>query len=470
MDRPLLLAGRDLHTDTRTPVHAPWDGRVLCQVSQAGPVELEAACAAAERAFEATRALPAHRRASILRAVAAQLRAHQEELAGLIRDEGGKPIQLARAEVGRAVETFLLSAEEATRIAGELAPLDASPLAEGRWALIRRVPRGPVLAITPFNFPLNLVAHKVAPAVAAGCPVVLKPAEQTPSAALLLGRLLVEAGWPEGAVSVVPCDRTVADALIADPRLPVLSFTGSDRVGWYMRQKAPRKTVALELGGNAAAILEPDADLDRALPRLAVGAYAYAGQVCISVQRILAHQDIYDAVVERFVTEAARVPRGDPGDERVVCGPMIDGANADRVQGWIAEAVGAGARMLGGGRDGRVLAPSLLLDVPPGARIRDDEVFGPTVLVERYAALDEAIDLVNRGRYGLQAGLYTRDVGKVWRAFDRMEVGAIIHDDFPTFRVDGMPYGGVKDSGVGREGPRWAIRDFTEERLLVLRT
>jgi glyceraldehyde-3-phosphate dehydrogenase (NADP+) len=306
--------------------------------------------------------------------------------------------------------------------------------------------------------------------VAAGCPVVLKPAEQTPSAALLLGRLLVEAGWPEGAVSVVPCDRTVADALIADPRLPVLSFTGRDRVGWYMRQKAPRKTVALELGGNAAAILEPDADLDRALPRLAVGAYAYAGQVCISVQRILAHQDIYDAVVERFVTEAARVPRGDPGDERVVCGPMIDGANADRVQGWIAEAVGAGARMLGGGRDGRVLAPSLLLDVPPGARIRDDEVFGPTVLVERYAALDEAIDLVNRGRYGLQAGLYTRDVGKVWRAFDRMEVGAIIHDDFPTFRVDGMPYGGVKDSGVGREGPRWAIRDFTEERLLVLRT
>lgn len=467
--RPLLLAGAPVRTGTATRILAPYDGRPLDEVAQAGPAELDAAAAAAHRAFAVTRALPGHRRAAILRRVAALLAERAEEIAALIRDEGGKPIQYARAEVSRAIDTFTLSADEATRIGGELFPLDQTAGGDGRTALIRRVPRGPVLAITPFNFPLNLVAHKVAPAVAAGCPVVVKPAEQTPSAALVLGELLVEAGWPPEAISVLPCDRAVASALVDEPRFPVLSFTGSDAVGWSLRARAPRKQVLLELGGNASAIVAPDGDLEAALPRIAAGAYAHAGQVCISVQHVLVPAARYADARAMLIAEAARTPWGDPARPDVVVGPMIDGRQASRVEAWIADAVGAGATCHGGGREGSVLRPSLLTDVPEAARVSTDEVFGPTLLLRPYDTLDEAFAFLNRARFGLQCGLWTRDIASLWRAFDQLEVGGIIHNDYPTFRVDGMPYGGVKDSGTGREGPRWAIRDFTDERLLVLR-
>ena len=469
MPRPLLLAGAPSAGTSAVTLHAPWDGRALDAIAQAGPAEMEAAAAAAARAFAVTRAMPAWRRADVLRKVALGLAARREEIAGLIRDEGGKPITFARAEVSRAIDTFNLSAEEASRIEGEVFGLDGVAAGEGRTAIVRRFPRGPVLAIAPFNFPLNLVAHKVAPAIAAGCPVVIKPAEATPSAALVLGELCVEAGWPAEAISVLPCDRSVAGALVDDPRFPVISFTGSDVVGWQLRARAPRKQVLLELGGNAAAIVEPDADLAYAIPRIAAGGFAHAGQVCISVQNVLVHERVFAEARERMIAAAAAVPRGDPARDATVCGPMINPGQADRVESWVAEAVSGGANAHGGGREGSVLAPIVLDSVPDGARILRDEAFGPVLAMRPYRTLDEAIAYVNAGRFGLQCGVFTRDVGALFRAFSGLEVGGVIHDDYPTFRVDAMPYGGVKDSGVGREGPRWAIRDFTEERLLVLK-
>ncbi|MSQ00553.1 MAG: aldehyde dehydrogenase family protein [Myxococcales bacterium] len=467
--RSLLLAGVPTPTTGRLTLFAPWDGRRLDEVAQAGPAQMEAAAAAAARAFVTTRAMPAHRRAEILRRVAVLLVERGDELAALIRDEGGKPIALAKGEVARAVDTFTLAADEATRIDGEVFGLDGTAGGVGRTAIVRRMPRGPVLAIAPFNFPLNLVAHKVAPAIAAGCPVIVKPAEQTPSAAIVLGELCVQAGWPAEAMSVLPCDRSVAGTLVDDPRLPVVSFTGSDVVGWQLRARVPRKQVLLELGGNAAAILDADADLDAALPRIALGGYAHAGQTCISVQQVLVHQDRLREARERLIVEAAQVPRGDPGDPATVCGPMIDQRQLDRITAWVGEAVGRGARAYGGGRDGNLIAPTLLEVVPEDSPLARDEAFGPVMVLRPFATLDDAFDIVNRSRFGLQCGIFTRDVRALWRAFDRLEVGGVIHDDYPTFRVDGMPYGGVKDSGVGREGPRWAIRDFTEERLLVVR-
>lgn len=466
MYRPLLLAGSPVE---RPPIAitAPFDGRPLDEVAQASAADLDAACAHAAASAPEVGRWPAHRRAEVLRAVAQGLAARAEEIAALICHEGGKPITLARAEVGRAIDTFNLCAEETTRIEGELLPLDQTALGAGRVGLVRRFPRGPVAAICPFNFPLNLVAHKVGPAIAAGCPVVVKPAEQTPSAALVLGEIVVNAGWT--AISVVPCDRSVAALLVDDPRLPVISFTGSDRVGWAMRARAPRKQVVLELGGNAAVIVDRDADLARAAPRIATGAYAHAGQVCISVQRVLAHRDVAAELRDRLVEEIARVPCGDPAEARVVVGPMIDRFHADRVESWVREAAEGGATVHGGGREGSVLRPSLVENARPTDRVTADEVFGPTATLARFDDWNEAIAAVNQGRYGLQCGVFTRDIGKLWRAFEGLEVGGVIHDDFPTFRVDAMPYGGVKDSGVGREGPRWAIRDFTEERLLVLR-
>lgn len=469
MNRPLLLAGRSHAGSSSLVIRAPWDGRELDAVAQAGPTELEQAAAAAAKIAPAVGAMPAHRRAEICRAVARGIAARQTELAELIRDEGGKPIQYARAEASRAIDTFNACADEATRQTGEVISLDLAPAGEGRTGIIRRFSRGPVLAIAPFNFPLNLVAHKVGPAIAAGCPVVVKPAEQTPSAALVLGEIVVEAGWPADAISVLPCDRTVAAAMVDDPRFAVISFTGSDKVGWAIRAKAPRKQVVLELGGNAAAILCADADLEKAVPRVTMGAFSHAGQVCISVQHVLVHQSRYAEARDKFVAELSRVRCGNPSEADVVCGPMIDGFHASRVQSWVAEARSAGAVMHGGGREGNVLSPMIVENCPTDARVSSDEVFGPVLVLSVFQDIDEAIRRINAGRFGLQCGIYTKDIGTLWRTFDHLDVGAIIHDDFPTFRVDGMPYGGVKDSGVGREGPRWAIRDFTDERMLVIR-
>lgn len=471
MFRPLLLAGVPAEGASRVTIRNPWNGEPVADVAQAGPAELEGAATAAARAFEVTRRLPAWRRAEVLRGTAAGLRSRQDEVIAAIRDEGGKPVQYARAEFVRALHTLELCAEEATRLDGLLQPLDASPLGVGRTALVRRFPRGPVLAIAPFNFPLNLVCHKLGPAVAVGCPVVVKPAEQTPSAALLLGEEAVRAGWPAEGLSVLPCDRAVAAAMVPDPRYPVISFTGSDSVGWRIRAEAPRKQVVLELGGNAAVLLEPDADLDAALPRVVTNAYAHAGQVCISVQHVLVHQALWGAVRERFVALAEATPTGDPAAEATVCGPLIDARARARVVEWMAEAEAAGARRLtGGAGDGPVLRPAVYEEVPTQVRLSRDEVFGPVVLLRPYRSLDEAFAFVNAGRFGLQCGVYTQDVRAIWRAFEELRCGGIIHNDAPSFRVDAMPYGGERESGTGREGPRWAVEDFTELRTLVLRT
>ncbi len=467
--KTLLLAGRPAAGASALTIHSPWDGRPLADVAQADAAAMDEAASAAARSFATTRSLPAHRRAEILRAVAALLLRHLEEFAGLIRDEGGKPIQFARGEVLRAVDTFTLSADECGRATGEVFGLDTTAGGVGRTAIVRRFPRGPVLAIAPFNFPLNLVAHKVAPAIAAGCPVVVKPAEQTPTSAIRLGELCVEAGWPAEAISVLPCDRSVAGALVDDPRLPVISFTGSDAVGWMLRARVPRKQVLLELGGNASAIVHHDADLATALPRVALGAYAHAGQVCISVQHVLVHASSYDEARDRLVAAAAATRTGDPSLQDTVCGPMIDSRQADRVEAWVAEATAGGAILHGGARSGNLLAPSVLEAVPGDSHLARDEAFGPVLVARPYDTMAEAIARVNDGRFGLQCGVFTRDIAALWSCFDGLDVGGVIHDDYPTFRVDGMPYGGVRDSGVGREGPRWAIHDFTEERLLVLR-
>lgn len=471
MFRPLFVSGRPSEGCSRAIIRNPWNGEAVADVAQAGPAELESAAAAAAASAESVRRLPAWRRAEVLRRAAAGLRAREAEVVAAIRDEGGKPVQYARAELARAVHTLELCAEEATRIEGTIQPLDASPLGEGRTALLRRMPRGPVLAIAPFNFPLNLVCHKVGPALAAGCPVVVKPAEQTPSAALILGEEVLRAGWPEEAISVLPCDRAVAATMVPDPRYPVISFTGSDAVGWRIRAEVPRKQVILELGGNAAVILEPDAELDTALPRIVTNAYAHAGQVCISVQHVLVHRDRWEEVRARFTALAESTPTGDPTLESTVCGPLIDPRAQARVLEWMAEAEAAGARRLTGGTvEGRAIRPAVYEAVPTNVRLSRDEVFGPVALLRPYASLDEAIAFVNGGRFGLQCGVYTQDVRALWRAFEDLRCGGVIHNDVPSYRVDAMPYGGARDSGVGREGPRWAIEDYTEARTLVLRT
>lgn len=470
MHLPMILAGRAVSADRPITVFAPWDGRALHEVSQAGPAEMEAAAAAAAASLSETRALAPWRRAEILRAAASLVRARAAELSALIRDEAGKPVSLARVEVARAADTLDLCADEARRAQGEVVPVDAVAAGADRVAFTRRVPRGPVLAITPFNFPLNLVCHKVGPAVAAGCPLVIKPAEQTPGAALLLGEILLAAGWPERALSVLPADRSVAPQLVADPRFRVISFTGSDRVGWAIRTAAPRAQVVLELGGNGAVILEPDADLDAAVPRIVAGAYGYAGQVCISVQHVLVARARHEELRARLIEAVRRVPEGDPARDDVVCGPMIDRRNVGRVQSWVQEATDGGATVLAGGQSaGNLLSATLLEGVPGGAALRTEEAFGPVAHLDAYDTIDEAFERVNQSRYGLQVGLYTRDVRTLLRAQASLDVGGIIHDDVPTFRADPMPYGGVKDSGFGREGPRYAIEEMTEPRLLVLR-
>jgi glyceraldehyde-3-phosphate dehydrogenase (NADP+) len=386
-----------------------------------------------------------------------------------ICEESGKPITEAEAEVERAVHSFEIAAAEAERIYGEIIPMDLRASSAGRWGLTRRFPAGPVAAISPFNFPLNLAVHKIAPALAAGCPVVVKPASQTPTSCLRLAEIIDGTAWPKGALSVVPATRAAADALTTDERFAVLSFTGSPEVGWDLKARAGKKRVVLELGGNAAVIVDESADLDLAVPKLVYGAFSYAGQKCISVQRVYVHARRFDELVERFVAATQRIRVGDPRDREVFVGPMIDEANARRVEEWVAEAVARGARLLlGGPRRGATLPPTVLTGVPSDVRLSCREVFGPTVNLERVASFDEAIARVNDSAYGLQCGVFTADLGHTFRAFERIVVGAVIVNDAPSYRIDHMPYGGVKESGFGREGIRHAIRDLTEERLLVV--
>ena len=466
----LLIGGHWRKGGEPLAIRNPYDGSTVSTVWRADAPFMDAAIAAAQGAFATTRALATYERERILERIAAGLRDLSEEIARVILAEAGKPIVLARAEVERAINTFEIAAREVHRIEGETLPLDVLPAGKGRVGLTRRFPIGPVAAITPFNFPLNLVAHKVAAAIAVGNPMVLRPASQTPVTSLILGEIAMAADLPPGGLNVVPSPVEQAEQLVADERIKMVSFTGSPAVGWPLKVKAGKKKVALELGGNAAAVIQPDADLELAARRLAAGAYAYAGQVCISVQRIFVHRDVYDEFLGEFKQHVEQdVGVGDPADEKVICGPMITSAEADRVEQWIEEAIrGGGKQVRGGRRERSVLWPSILTNVPAAMKVNALEVFGPVVTVAKYSTFDEALDMVNDSRYGLQAGVFTRDVHRIFKAFDRLEVGGVIANDYPTFRVDNMPYGGVKDSGFGREGVKYTIQEMTEPKLLVL--
>jgi acyl-CoA reductase-like NAD-dependent aldehyde dehydrogenase len=467
--RPFLIGGQWRQGDTTAPVHEPFTGKVLAEVFQASETDAEAAIQSTANAAKAMGALPAHSRYHLLQRIAGSLYDRREEFARLMTAEAGKPIADARREVTRAVQTFTIAAEEAKRIGGEVIPLDWTPGTDSHVGILRRFPLGPILGITPFNFPLNLVAHKVAPALAAGNPILIKPAPQTPLTALLLGEVALEAGLAPGGLNVLPCANDVAERLVVDPRFKLLSFTGSAPVGWRLKEKSGKKKVVLELGGNAGVIIEPDADLDYAAQRCATGGFGFAGQTCISVQRILVHHSIADLFTTKLLLQVARLRGGDPSDEGTVVGPLIDQKAADRVEQWIAEAVSQGARvLLGGKRMGSVVEATVLSNVTPTMKVPCEEVFGPVVTVTPYRRFEEAIELLNGSEYGLQAGVFTQDVNKVFHAFRHLEVGAVLANEIPTFRADHMPYGGVKDSGLGREGLRDAIEEMTEPRFLVL--
>jgi acyl-CoA reductase-like NAD-dependent aldehyde dehydrogenase len=470
---PYVVAGQPVPAASaprRRVVHDVFRGTPIAEAAWADAAEVERAIAAAHGARATMRAMPAHARAAALEALATALGARAEALARTVCAEAGKPIQAARGEVTRLLETVRTAAAEAVRIDGELLALDRSSRSTGARGVVQRVPIGACAFLTPFNFPLNLVAHKIAPAIAAGCPFVLRPSERTPLSALLLGECLMDAGLPAGAWSIVPCDVADAGALVTDARLALLSFTGGE-IGWDLRARAGRKQVVLELGGNAACIVDDDQGpaLDHVVERIVVGGYGQAGQSCISVQHVVAHAAIYDDLRARLLARVQALPHGDPHDETTVVGPVIDDAAAARLVRWIDDAVAAGGRRLcGGARDGKLVQATLLEDVPATCDLAAREAFGPVVLLTRVASFDEAVARVNASAYGLQAGVFTDRLAHATRAWDQLEVGAVVIGDVPTVRIDAMPYGGVKGSGVGREGVRAAIAAYTEPRLLLL--
>lgn len=467
----LFIGGTWRDAVARDPVRSPWDGRVALEAPRACEADVDDAIASATAAAPVMAKLAAFERRDLLRRIAEGIAARREDLARSIVSESGKPIAATRAEIDRAIVTFGIGAEEATRIEGESVDLAVEPRARGWRAWVSRVPVGPIAAITPFNFPLNLVAHKLTPAFAAGNPVVLKPAPQAPGASLILAEIVEAAGAPAGALSVVPCPASIAERLVTDPRIAMLSFTGSAAVGWTLRAKAGRKKVALELGGNAGVAIAEDADLALAAARCAVGGFAQAGQVCIKVQRIFVHVSVADRFTQLFLDEARKLPAGDPFDPKTVIGPLIDEAAAARVESWIAEATKAGAKaLLGGPRSGALVPATVLAGAPRDAKVSCQEVFGPVVTVDAVKDFDEALARLDDGEWGLQAGVFTRDVDRVQQAFARLSVGTVVANEVPTFRVDNQPYGGVKGSGAGREGVRYAIEEMTERRALLLKS
>jgi glyceraldehyde-3-phosphate dehydrogenase (NADP+) len=467
--RGFLLNGQWLAEGEAMEVRSPFDHHLVGSTFRPGTSHIEMAIEAAVRAFEVTRKLPSYERQRILRSVAQGITDRCEDFARTIAREAGKPIRTARAEVERAIFTFSIAAEESTRIYGQWLPLDLQAFAAGRWAMVRRFPLGPIAAITPFNFPLNLVAHKWAPALAAGCTLVHKPASQTPLCALLLAELVEQAGRPAGALNVLPLSSRDAERLVADERLKMLSFTGSAAVGWALKKKAGKKRVTLELGGNAGVIVHYDADLEYAAERCTAGGFSYAGQSCISVQRIFVHSRVMEGFLATFVPRVQKLKVGDPLEEATEVGPMISEADARRADEWINEAIAAGAHLLcGGKRKGSLLEPTVLTGTRPEQRVNCREVFAPVVTVESYEDFGEAVRRVNDSVYGLQAGVFTRDAKLLFHAYEELEVGGVIAGDVPTFRIDHMPYGGVKDSGLGREGLRYALEEMTEQKILVV--
>jgi acyl-CoA reductase-like NAD-dependent aldehyde dehydrogenase len=467
-EKKLLIGGDWIETGDWLEVRSPYSGDVVGRVAKAGTAEARRAVDAAEAAMREP--LPAHKRAEILVRVAGALGRRHEDAAQTISVEAGKPLKAARIEASRAMSTFTFAAVEARTLGGEMVPMDASQAGAGKLAFTLRRPVGIVGAISPFNFPLNLVAHKIAPALAAGCAVVLKPASQTPFSALLLAELMTEAGLPPGWLNVLvgPASE-IGDVLVEDERVRAITFTGSGDVGWKLAERAPRKRVKLELGNATPVIVEPDADLEDVATRLAAHAFSFAGQSCISVQRIYVHRDAYDDLLGHFVPKVEALVVGDPADETTDVGPLIDRDARDRVLAWISEARAAGADILtGGDLDGELLRPTVIADAAPDLKVSCEEVFGPVCTVTRYETLDEAVALANGTRYGLQAGIFTRDLKTALATAQRLDFGGVTVNEAPTFRADQMPYGGVKDSGNTREGPAYAVRELTEEHLVVV--
>ncbi len=468
---PLYLGNRPERPNTDLEVIDKYTGEVATRVPLADGAIIDRAIGLAHQAASRMAALKPYERQQILYASMTAFEERRDELALSLCIEAGKPISDAEGEVTRLIDTFRVAAEEAVRIGGETIPLEISARAGGYRGMTQRVPLGPCAFISPFNFPLNLVAHKVAPAIAAGCPFVLKPASATPVGALIIGEVLAGVGLPEGAFSILPCPRDGAEQLVTDDRLKLLSFTGSDGVGWRLKARAGKKRVVLELGGNAACIVDETADIGDAVDRLVMGAFYQSGQSCISVQRILIHEAVYEQLRERLVAKVRRLKTGDPKDPKTFIGPLISEKDAVRLQSWIADAVAAGGRVLcGNERNGAMLSATLLEDVPAEEKLCQEEAFGPVAVLSRFSNFEAALKTVNASRYGLQAGVFTRDLYRAQMAWDRLDVGGVVVGDVPSWRVDHMPYGGVKDSGIGREGLRYAIEDMTEIRLLVIRT
>lgn len=466
-----FLSGGRWHTEGKeTDVLSPFDGSLVAIVTLAGPKELKEAVNAAESAFETLKTIPSYKKAEIIGNVVAGLKRREEELARTIALEAGKPIKDSRVEVKRGQNTFQIALEEAKRLGGEVMPLDLFPGAEGRFGIVRRFPIGPVLGISPFNFPLNLVAHKVAPAMASSNPVIIKPATKTPLSALILGEIITEAGWPEGGVNVVPAMGADVEELFQDSRIKKLTFTGSAEVGWRLKGKAGDKKVTLELGGNAGVIVHDDSDIAHSAKRCTTGSFSFAGQICISVQRIYVQKNVFERFREEFLKNVRSLKLGDPLDETTDIGPMIEEGALARTEEWVKEAVRDGAKVLSGGvRRGVFFEPTVLTNTRPSMKVCSEEVFAPVVTLEPYERFEDAVEEVNRGLYGLQAGVFTRDMQRVFYAFDRLNVGGVIVNDIPTFRVDNMPYGGVKMSGFGREGVRFAIEEMTEIKVLAVK-
>ena len=469
-DRPFFLAGRWERSHERLDVTNPYDGKVIGNTFLATADQLEEAIRAAEQAFAITRKLPSYERSKILHDIAEGLRARKDDIATTLSLEAGKPIKDSRSEVDRAVLTFDTAAEEAKRIGGDVLPLDLLPKAERRFGITRRVPIGPVLAITPFNFPLNLAAHKIAPAIAAGNTVIVKPASKTALTWLVAAEILERTTLPKGALSILPLDPSLHDRLVLDERFKAISFTGSSAVGWALKAKAGKKKVLLELGGNAGVIVDRDADLDVAAARIAYGGFTFAGQSCISVQRCFVHEAVLEDFTRRFLAAIQQIKLGDPLDPTTDLGPMINPKVVQRTGEWVKQAVADGAKVLIGGKTqpGNIFEPTVLTNVKPTSPVCSQEVFAPLVMLFPFKDFKDAVAAVNDSVYGLQAGVFTNALEHAWYAFEELEVGGILLNDIPTWRIDPMPYGGVKDSGFGREGVRYAIEELTELRLMVV--
>lgn len=469
---PYYLANQAVCPNDDLEVTDKYSGEVVTRVALADTEVIDQAIAAAVKAARPMRLMPPYERKAVLEHCVRRFKERREELAEMLRIEAGKPIKDSRGEVTRLIETFQIAAEESVRDPqGEVLNLEISERTKGYRGMFKRVPIGPCSFISPFNFPLNLTAHKVAPAIAAGCPFVLKPASRTPLGALIIGEILAETDLPEGAFSILPCKREGADLFTEDERLKLLSFTGSPDVGWKLKANAGKKKVVLELGGNAACIIDEGADIEDAVSRVVTGAFYQSGQSCISVQRILVHEAVAEEFVSKLVAATKELKSGDPADEDVFVGPMIAESEAERLEDWIQKAKDAGAEVLcGGTRKGAIVEPTLLRSVPRGQPLQEEEAFGPVAVIDTFSEFDEAIRVTNDSRFGIHAGVFTPSIDHAMKAWDELEVGGVLINEMPSWRVDNLPYGGVKDSGLGREGLRYAIEDMTEIRSLVIRS